>query len=133
MKATFELAFNCVAAATHSRPAFVSLDPSTFLAPVPVGSILYLTSTVAYTEPAPGGRGTRVQVRVESKVKDVEHGSEADTGIFNYTFWVPADGVEVMPVTYGEFMDYLDARRRAAQQKLIFGEIEGGAGEVGRQ
>ena len=122
LKQTFELAFSCAAAFAHARPTFVSLDPSTFQNPVPVGSILYLTATVVYTDPpllaAAGERAdgdaahTRVQVRVDSKVRDVEHGVAKPTGQFNYTFTVPRN-VRVMPRTYTEFMMYLDARRRA--------------------
>ena len=124
MKQTFELAFTCAAAFAHARPTFVSLDPSTFQNPVPVGSILYLTATVVYTDPplipAPDEKVdqeseyTRVQVRVDSKVRDVEHGHSKPTGQFNYTFTVPKS-IRVMPRTYQEFMMYLDARRRAEQ------------------
>ncbi|KAF2002731.1 Thioesterase/thiol ester dehydrase-isomerase [Amniculicola lignicola CBS 123094] len=124
LKQTFELAFTCAAAFTHSRPTFISLDPSTFQNPVPVGSILYLTSTVVYTDPpligAPGetvdenSEYTRVQIRVDSKVRDVEHGASKPTGQFNYTFSVPKN-IRVVPRTYQEFMMYLDARRRAEQ------------------
>ena len=106
MKQTMELAFCCCSAFSHERPIFLSLDPSTFEAPVPVGSILYLTATVAYTEQAQNG-GSRVQVRVESKVRDVEHGKVAETGVFNYTFFVPKS-IKVMPVTYTEFVSLLD-------------------------
>lgn len=102
MRQTMELAFCCCSAFAHTRPTFVSLDPSTFLAPVPVGSILYLTATVAYTEPGSKG-GSRVQVRVQSKVRDVEHGKVVETGVFNYTFYVDKD-LQVMPVTYSEFV-----------------------------
>lgn len=126
LKQTFELAFTCVAAFAHARPTFVSLDPSTFQNPVPVGSILYLTATVVYTDPpligAPGetvnedSKYTRVQVRVDSKVRDVEHGRSKPTGQFNYTFTVEKK-IRVMPRTYQEFMMYLDARRRAEQMK----------------
>jgi acyl-coenzyme A thioesterase 9 len=129
LKQTFELAFCCAASFSHARPSFVSLDPSTFQNPVPVGSVLYLTATVTYTDPpavdeatsgagkAPGrvpGKGTRIQVRVDSKVRNVEHGETKPTGVFNYTFWVDKD-VRVMPRTYGEFMMYIDARRRATR------------------
>ena len=96
LKQTFELAFTTAAAFAHARPTFVSLDPSTFQNPVPVGSILYLTATVVYTDPpligAPdekfdaGSEYTRVQIRVDSKVRDVEHGHSKPTGQFNYTF-----------------------------------------------
>ena len=102
---------------------------STFQNPVPVGSVLYLTATVVFTDP-PISYGasddgifssdenrsetsqTRVQVRVDSKVRDVEHGVTKPTGQFNYTFSVDRD-IKVMPRTYSEFMMYVDARRRA--------------------
>lgn len=128
LKQTFELAFTCAASFSHSRPTFVGLDPSTFENPVPVGSVLYLTATVAYTDNAPSStedfRGqhhkqlgmeeaeyTRVQIRVDSKVRDAEHGQTKPTGQFNYTFLVKKD-IKVMPRTYGEFMVWTDARRR---------------------
>ncbi|KAL8904234.1 MAG: hypothetical protein Q9171_007128, partial [Xanthocarpia ochracea] len=84
LKTTFELAFCCAAAFSHSRPTFLSLDPSTFDNPVPVGSVLYLKATVAYTEAVDEGGasdarlageegngkrkeggGTRVQIRID--------------------------------------------------------------------
>ena len=107
LKQTFELAFCCAAAFSHSRPRFLSLDPSTFENPVPVGSVLYLTAKVAYTDPplvTLGGvsekvddKGsavadgsidanfTRVQIRIDSKVRNVEHGETKPTGQVNHT------------------------------------------------
>lgn len=160
LKQTFELAFCCAANFAHSRPTFVSLDPSTFKNPVPVGAVLYLTATVVYTDPpliagqgdasgeatgegetsaladtpadAASGqrRTTRVQVRVDSKVRDVEHGSTRPTGQFNYTFSVEGD-MRVMPRTYTEFMMYLDARRRAGRvsESVGHGGADTGRGE----
>lgn len=116
LKQTFELAFCCAASFSHARPNFVALDPSTFENPVPVGSVLYLRATVSYTEPE--GKFTRVQVRVDSKVRDVEHGSKKSTGMFNYTFLVEKD-IQVMPQHYGEFMLWVDARRRAINAAAI--------------
>ena len=104
LKETMELAFCCCSAFAHCRPTFLSLDPSTFDAPVPVGSILYLKATVAYTEH--WKEGSRVQVSVQSSVRNVEHGSFAGTGVFNYTFFVGRK-LEVMPVTYSEFVSYV--------------------------
>ncbi|EGP82841.1 unnamed protein product [Zymoseptoria tritici ST99CH_1A5] len=141
LKQTFELAFCCAASFAHARPTFVSLDPSTFQNPVPVGSVLYLTATVVYTDPpvvtgeadAPSsteaGR-TRVQVRVDTKVRDVEHGQAKPTGQFNYTFTVER-GIQVMPKTYSEFMMYVDARRRAKKvvESMKDGETDDGRGE----
>ncbi|KAF2809346.1 acyl-coenzyme A thioesterase 9 [Mytilinidion resinicola] len=133
LKQTFELAFSCAAAFSHARPTFVSLDPSTFQNPVPVGSILYLTARVVYTDPpliaAPGetydaeSPYTRVQIRVDSKVRNVEHGETKPTGQFNYTFTVNKN-IRVMPRTYGEFMMYIDARRRAEEVSASLGGAE---------
>lgn len=135
LKQTFELAFCCAASFSHSRPIFLSLDPSTFDNPVPVGSVLYLKAVVSYTDPpltspvqsqntststnsagnsngSTDRRFTKVQVRVESSVRDIKHGAKKPTGEFNYTFLVEKD-MQVMPRSYGEFMIWVDARRRA--------------------
>lgn len=138
LKQTFELAFCCAASFAHTRPTFVSLDPSTFQNPVPVGSVLYLTATVVYTDPpliaAPGetpdtnSKYTRVQVRVDSKVRNVEHGETKPTGQFNYTFNVDRD-IRVMPRTYQEFMMYIDARRRVEQVSASIDSGETASGE----
>ncbi|KAI1634376.1 HotDog domain-containing protein [Biscogniauxia mediterranea] len=123
LKATFELAFCCAASFAHARPTFISADPCTFRNPVPVGSVLYLVATVVYTDPPvleddgsepPPAAATRLHVRVDSKVRDVEHGNAKPTGQFNYTFLVPRD-VKVLPHTYQEYMMYIDARRRVRQ------------------
>ncbi|EDN94276.1 hypothetical protein SS1G_10149 [Sclerotinia sclerotiorum 1980 UF-70] len=151
LKSTFELAFTCASAISHSRPTFIALDPSTFENPVPVGSVLYVSATLAYSDrPLVGGEGegkmggeeeegngevdkgkkskTRVQIRVDTKVKNVEHGETKPTGQFNYTFEV--DGIlQVLPESYREFMVYLDARRRSRGRGGVV--IEGVKGSVG--
>ncbi|KAF7589141.1 hypothetical protein BBP40_004711 [Aspergillus hancockii] len=122
LKQSFELAFCCAASFSHARPNFISLDPSTFENPVPVGSVLYLRATVAYTEPlereGADSKYTKVQVRVDTKVRDVEHGSKKSTGQFNYTFLVEKD-IQVMPKSYGEFMLWTDARRRSQNAEAM--------------
>jgi acyl-coenzyme A thioesterase 9 len=95
LKTTFELAFTCASSLSHTRPTFIALDPSTFQNPVPVGSVLYLTATAAYSDsPLVHGFGdvkaspegyTRIQIRVDSKVRNIEHGETKPTGTFNYT------------------------------------------------
>lgn len=137
LKQTFELAFCCAASFSHSRPTFVSLDPSTFDNPVPVGSVLYLKAVVSYTDPPlnsdtadstststeNGSKFTKVQIRVDSSVRDVEHGTKKSTGAFNYTFLVEKD-LQIMPQSYDEFMVWVDARRRAirTEESLRGGE-----------
>ncbi|KAL3423114.1 hypothetical protein PVAG01_04861 [Phlyctema vagabunda] len=121
LRTTFELAFTCASAISHTRPTFIALDPSTFENPVTVGSVLYLTAQVVYTDspvvesgdPKASSEGsTRIQVRVDSKIRNVEHGETKPTGQFNYTFEVKKD-IKIIPESYSQFMMYLDARRRA--------------------
>jgi acyl-coenzyme A thioesterase 9 len=135
LKTTFELAFTCASALSHTRPTFIALDPSTFENPVPVGSVLYLTATVAYSDSAlisgdpktsPEGF-SRIQIRVDSKVRNIEHGETKPTGTFNYTFEVKKD-IKVIPKTYAQFMMFLDARRRFLHVNA--GETEGKKGGV---
>lgn len=100
---------------------------------MPVGSVLYLTAMVAYTDPQPTSitpgdhdpqsKQTRVQVRVDSKVRNLEHGETKPTGQFNYTFLVDKD-IRVMPKTYSEFMIWVDARRRAERVMAVLQEIK---------
>lgn len=142
LKQTFELAFCCAAAFSHSRPTFVSLDPSTFENPVPVGSVLYLTAVVAYTDPplvtsnsagdgvkdtvdSQGENYTRVQIRVDSKVRNIEHGETRPTGQFSYTFLVEKR-IRIMPSTYSEFMIWIDARRRAESVRASIEGVDAG-------
>ena len=151
LKQTFELAFCCAASFSHTRPTFLSLDPSTFDNPVPVGSVLYCTATVAYTDPplvdvsgeakvadgSTGSRFTRVQIRVDSKVRDIEHGNTRPTGQFNYTFLIERD-IKIMPKTYSEFMIWVDARRRAERVAKVMDKGEmaarwGGDGGDGKE
>lgn len=69
---------------------------------------------------------TKVQVRVDSKVRDVEHGSKKPTGAFHYTFLIDRD-VQVMPQSYNDYMIWVDARRRAqnTNASLLEGIIKG--------
>lgn len=50
LRQSFELAYCAAAAFASSGPRFVSLDSTTFKAPVPVGSVLSMTATISYTE-----------------------------------------------------------------------------------
>ncbi|EXJ80918.1 hypothetical protein A1O3_07206 [Capronia epimyces CBS 606.96] len=113
LKTTFELAFTCAASFSHTRPRFLNLDPSTFEEPVPVGSVLYVSASVSYTEPDPTG-GTRIQIMVRTHVRPVEHQDKErkSTGTFYYTFFSP-DNISVLPQTYGGFMEWVAGRRRA--------------------
>ncbi|KAI5306094.1 hypothetical protein KEM56_002240 [Ascosphaera pollenicola] len=132
LQQTFELAFCCASTAAGTRPTFLSLDPSTFDNPVPVGSHLYLKATVSFTDPVTGHEAsaenqkfTKIQVRVDSSVRDTPDGLRKPTGVFHYTFLVQKD-VHVMPQSYSDFMIWLDAKRRAqdTNAKLLAGITE---------
>lgn len=113
LRQTFELAFTCAAAFSHTRPRFLNLDPSTFEEPVPVGSVMYVAASVSYTEPDPNG-GTRIQVMVRTYVRPIEHPDKErkSTGTFFYTFLSPVD-ISVLPQSYSEFMRWVAGKRRA--------------------
>ncbi|VVT46288.1 uncharacterized protein SAPINGB_P001139 [Magnusiomyces paraingens] len=154
LRETFELAYSCSAAFAHASPRFVSLDETTFRNPVPVGSVLYLTATVVYTEfinrkqnpeagepsaptsaPLPNSGsefaktavpGTLIQVRVDSLVRDINHGTTTNTGSFVFSFFAaaqapgapveaPAKYYTIVPETYAEMMEYLEGRRLAIE------------------
>lgn len=50
LRQTFELAYCAAGAFSRSYPRFISLDNTTFKAPVPVGCVLSMDATVCYTE-----------------------------------------------------------------------------------
>lgn len=112
LKQTFELAFTCASAFSHSRVQFLNLDPSTFEEPVPVGSVLYISARVTYTEQDTKHGGTKLQVMVMTHVRNVEHAERKETGTFFYTFHTDAD-VKVLPQTYSDFMLWVSGQRRA--------------------
>lgn len=112
LKQTFELAFTCASAFSHSRVQFLNLDPSTFEEPVPVGSVLYISARVTYTEQDTEHSGTKIQIMVMTHVRNVEHAERKETGTFFYTFHTDAD-IKVLPETYSEFMLWVSGQRRA--------------------
>ncbi|KAK9352639.1 HotDog domain-containing protein [Lipomyces doorenjongii] len=130
LRQTFELAYCCAAAFSHGQPHFISLDQTTFRSPVPVGSVLYLTATVAYTQHQPRSAagspaGTFVQVRVDSTVRDIDHGTAEDSGSFTYTYFVESKKVSVLPVSYAEAMQYLEGRRNAIESRSFGDALRG--------
>lgn len=136
LRQTFELAYTCAAAFSHSVPRFVSLDSTTFKNPVPVGSVLYLTAIVAHTKNTTREiyidgvetevPGTLIQIRVDSTVRNLDHGTTTDTGQFTYSYFVQKDeknaDIELLPQSYNEMMEYLDGRRKAHATAAFYEE-----------
>ncbi|KAK6463628.1 HotDog domain-containing protein [Scheffersomyces coipomensis] len=121
LRQSFELAYCCAAGFSSSGPRFVSLDSTTFKAPVPVGSVCSMEATVSYTEHIHDGpedvdadspfnfrlpatnkisknadaflseQGTLIQVKVDTSIKDIDSGIDKESGTFIYSFFVPKD------------------------------------------
>lgn len=121
MRQTFELAYCTASAFSHSLPRFISLDATTFKAPVPVGSILHMNANVVYTEhlydkekhissnldfpfqPIPLNNfsinvngllskpGTVVQVKVDTTVQELTSNNQRQSGSFIFSFFIPKD------------------------------------------
>lgn len=119
LRQSFELAYCAAAAFSSAGPRFVSLDSTTFKAPVPVGSVLSMDASVAYTEHIHEGPedidadtpfdfklpatnkinthddaflsepGTLIQVRVDTHIKALDSEKSTESGCFIYSFFVP--------------------------------------------
>lgn len=146
LRQAFELAYCAAASFTSAGPRFVSLDSTTFKAPVPVGAVLTMEASVAYTEHLQDeGKnsktrspfdlpptnnisknpdafllepGTLVQVKVDTRIQNLDSSETKESGRFIYSFFVPDSGskvpvASVVPKTYSEMMTYVEGRRRA--------------------
>ncbi|KAL6944402.1 hypothetical protein ACO0RG_001139 [Hanseniaspora osmophila] len=144
MKWTFELAYCTTTSVSHGLPRFLSLDATTFKAPVPIGSILHLDSKVVYSEHIsksgnPNSNsaiekflplaqndpknftsdGTVIQVKVDTTVQELQSDKKYSSGSFIYSFFVPkqdkdAEDFTVLPESYSDYIEYIEARRRTA-------------------
>jgi acyl-coenzyme A thioesterase 9 len=56
--------------------------------------------------------------RVDTKVRDVGHGTEKSTGTFNYT-WLAEEDINLMAKSYGKLMLLTDDRRKAINAAVI--------------
>jgi len=112
MRLAYELGFSTAALFTRQPIFFTSLDKIFFAKPVPIGSILRLTSEILYTTPE--AQCTTVHVRVKASVVEVESGLEEMTNDFRFT-WRSQEGKPldriVVPKTYKEAMKWLEGRR----------------------
>ncbi|GCB80174.1 hypothetical protein scyTo_0016124, partial [Scyliorhinus torazame] len=105
MRKAFELAWANACVYGGSRPYPIGVDDILFQKPVEIGSLLYLSSQVCYTE------SNYIQVRVHSEVMDPLTQQHSITNIFHFTFGSENEVKRVVPKTYGESMLYLDGKR----------------------
>ncbi|KAF5375348.1 hypothetical protein D9615_008028 [Tricholomella constricta] len=115
MRLAYELGFTNTSIFTRGPIRFLSLDGISFARPVPIGSILRLTSQILHTStPSESQFPMLVHVRVKANVVDVKTGSEQTTNDFRFT-WSREEGEgvprKVVPKTYKEAMLWLEGKR----------------------
>ncbi|KAK0463123.1 Thioesterase/thiol ester dehydrase-isomerase [Desarmillaria tabescens] len=113
MRLAYELGFANCSMFARGPIRFLSLDGISFAQPVPIGSILRLTSYILHST-------TSIQfpmiahVGVTANVVDVKTGSEHTTNEFRFT-WAKEEGHhlsrKVVPKTYKEAMLWLEGKR----------------------
>ncbi|XP_077987731.1 acyl-coenzyme A thioesterase 9, mitochondrial-like [Glandiceps talaboti] len=105
MRQAFELAWANAYVHCKSRPMVTAVDDILFRKPVAIGSLLYLSSQVAYTD------GNFLQIRVHAEVVDPKTGQRDTTNDFHFTFDKESPVAPVIPKTFPEAMLYLDGKR----------------------
>ncbi|KAJ7590728.1 Thioesterase/thiol ester dehydrase-isomerase [Mycena floridula] len=113
MRLAYELGFTNSSMFTRGPMRFLSLDGISFARPVPIGSILKLTSYILHST-ASEQFPMIAHVGVTANVVDVQTGTEQTTNEFRFT-WCKEKGQAlpriVVPKTYKETMLWLEAKR----------------------
>ncbi|KAM4631653.1 acyl-coenzyme A thioesterase 9, mitochondrial-like [Discoglossus pictus] len=105
MRKAYELGWATACCFGGGRPYIVAVDDIMFQRPVEIGSLLFLSSQVCYTE------SNYIQVRVHSEVSDPDTKEHHTTNIFHFTYMSEKEVPRIVPQTYGESMLYLDGKR----------------------
>lgn len=105
MRKAYELAWATACSFGGSRPYVVTVDDIMFQKPVEVGSLLFLSSQVCFTQ------DNYIQVRVHSEVASLDSREHMTTNVFHFTFMSEKEVPLIFPKTYGESMLYLDGQR----------------------
>ena len=114
MREAFELSWANTCTHIKSRPSVIAMDDVVFKKPVEVGSLLYLSSQIVYT------RGPYLQTRVHAEVVDPKTGHVDTTNVFHFHFTSKKEFADVVPMSYGEYMLYLDGVRHANSLGVSF-------------
>lgn len=116
----YELAWMCAAGFANNYVTFLSLDTLIFHNPVPIGSLLNLSSTITYTSQRKDeregttttGQPVRAAVAVWVEIVDMVTGKRTRSNTFYFTFAIGDTKRRVAPYTYAEAIEWLEARRR---------------------
>ncbi|KAJ7482314.1 Thioesterase/thiol ester dehydrase-isomerase [Mycena galericulata] len=126
MRLAYELGFsNSSLFMRGGHIRFLSLDGISFAQPVPIGSILRLTSYVLHSTSS-AEFPMIVHVAVTANVVDVETGNEHTTNEFRFTWCCDGKsagsvGRKVVPKTYKEAMLWLEGKRALEMSDEIRG------------
>lgn len=126
MREALELSFATASEFIGAYPKFVAMDDVRFVAPVEIGALLHLRSQVAFTEGAPH---RTLSVTVAAAVQDLGTSVRTTTNTFQFVFQAPAPPhvaplQKVVPHSYNEAMDFLQARRRHLEGRDAYVERE---------
>jgi len=88
-----------------AKPSVKLIDDIAFRSPVEIGSLLFLSSQVVYTE------GNFMQCKVHAEVVKPNSGQHTTTNVFYFTFEAPAPVPQVYPKSYAEAMMFVDGQR----------------------
>ncbi|XP_048348723.1 acyl-coenzyme A thioesterase 9, mitochondrial isoform X1 [Sphaerodactylus townsendi] len=105
MRKAYELGWATACTYGSSRPYVMAVDDIMFQRPVEIGSLLFFSSQVCYTEE------NFIQVRVHSEVYNSDTREHHTTNVFHFTFMSENQIPQIVPKTYGESMLYLDGKR----------------------
>ncbi|KAI0085600.1 Thioesterase/thiol ester dehydrase-isomerase [Irpex rosettiformis] len=113
MRLAYELGYTNSMIFTRGPVRFLSLDSIAFAKPVPIGSVLHLTSHILHTENTEQYPAL-IHVGVKATVIDIKTGSEDLTNDFRFT-WCREEGEPagrtVVPMTYQESMWWIEGKR----------------------
>lgn len=110
MRQAFELAWTNACLYSKTTPRISVVDDISFRKPVVIGSLLFLSSQVVYTE------GNFIQVKVHAQTVDPKTAHREVTNDFHFKFLAVGPSqdfkiCQVIPKTYAESMMYIDGKR----------------------
>ncbi len=107
MREAYQLAYSNASLFSKTTPRICVVDNISFKRPVLIGSLLFFSSQVVYTE------NNYLQVKVHAETVDLKDNKREMTNDFYFKFSVPPNYPlnKVIPKTYSEAMMYIDGRR----------------------
>lgn len=118
MREAYELAYSTAICFTKGIPVLITtIDDLNFVHPVQIGSLLYFSGRIVYTDrdPSDPENVQRINVEVIADVIEPKSGSRLTTNTFHYTYSCKISqsaALIVIPETYTEAMKYLEGKRR---------------------